>query len=136
MKKNCGFTLIEVLIAVAILGIIAAIAIPSYSQYAMKARRAEAVTSLTEIAGEQYRYFSENNSYATKLTDLGYSTDNLTTENGNYTVAVSASSTSTYTVTATAKSAQAGDTSCATLSINSVGVKTVTPSATAVEDCW
>jgi len=138
MNKNSGFTLIELMIVVVIMGIIAAIALPAYSSYMTDARRAEAKTMLIEMAGEQYRYYSENNSYAADLTTLGYNSDAELSDNGFYSVSVTAQTASSYTLTAApvAGSVQAeNDTACKSLTINSIGAKGVTGTA-ASADCW
>lgn len=137
MKKTAGFTLIEVLITVAILGIIAAIALPSYTSYMTKTRRTEAKTLLTEAAGEQQRYYSENNSYADKLTVIGYPADSVESEGGNYTVSVTAQSATSFTLRATrvAGKSQADDAECGDFEINSLGAKNITGTGT-VANCW
>lgn len=137
MKKSAGFTLIEVLITVAILGIIAAVAIPSYSGYVTKTRRTEAKSLLTEVAGEQQRYFSENNTYTDKLTVLGYPADSVDSEEGNYSVSVTAQTVTSFTLTATrvAGKAQITDNECGDFEINSVGSKDISGTST-VADCW
>ena len=126
-RGNRGFTLIELLIAVAIVGILAAIALPSYSAYLQKTRRTDATVLLMEAAGEQVRHFSENNRYAGAMTALGYAADAAVTDEGHYTVSTSSSGAarSDFTLTATPVSGgvQAGDTACATLTITSTGAK-------------
>lgn len=77
VKKSHGFTLIELMIAVAIIGILAVIAIPSYLQYIIKANRVDAQTTLVDIASKIQRYkvsqgSLSNGSSVIKLTDLGY----------------------------------------------------------------
>ncbi|WP_289845343.1 type IV pilin protein [Acinetobacter radioresistens] len=77
VNKSHGFTLIELMIAVAIIGILAAIAIPSYLQYIIKANRVDAQTTLVDIASKIQRYkvsqgSLSNGSSVIKLTDLGY----------------------------------------------------------------
>ncbi len=133
-----GFTLIEVMIAVAILGIIAAIAIPSYSAYMNKTRRVDAVTLLSEIAGEQQRFFTENNRYATDLTEMGYPDAAEESENGYYSVSVSASTRSSYTLIAepVAGAAQENDTDCGSFTITSTGIKGVEGAAKPADQCW
>lgn len=127
--------MVELLIAMAIMGIIAAVAIPSYIGYVTDSRRTDAKALLLEAAGEQTRFFSENNSYAASMTAMGYGADSEPTENGHYNVSVSASTPSSYTLTATAVGDQAGDTECGNLTIDSVGVKRETGTGT-VADCW
>lgn len=134
MKLQKGFTLIEILIVVAILGIIAAIAIPSYTSFMNKTRRTDAMTILTELAGEQQRYLSENNRYANDLTDLGYPNDPFTTVEGFYTVSVENPSATSYVLTATPVPGgpQAGDTECGAFTLNSGGVK----GSNSGTECW
>jgi len=112
--KHSGFTLIELMITVAIIGILAGIAYPSYSSYILKSRRADAKAGLVTLQMAQEKYRVNNASYADDAT--------LVTPDGTYyAFAVTAgSATGTgYTITATPQSAggQNGDV-CATLSIN------------------
>ncbi len=65
MYKLKGFTLIELMIAVTIVAILVAIAVPSYNSYVVKSRRADAKTSLMTISQLQETYFADNNTYAT-----------------------------------------------------------------------
>jgi len=108
-RREEGLTLVEVMIVVAILGIIAAIAIPSYSNYTIRARRTEAMNALTEMANLQERAFSNNGAYTTNFGALPYP---QTTENGLYTLSpIVLDGTLGYTLTATpiAGGAQDGD---------------------------
>lgn len=134
-KKLKGFTLIEMLIAVAILGIIAAIAFPSYQEQVRKSKRKDAVYALTDIANRMERYYSENNTYViTDLTDINLD-DPATSPDGLYTLQVRGLAT-TYTARAipvTGKS-QASDSSCTAFQLTSVGARTAT--GTLGNDCW
>ena len=133
-----GFTLTEIMIAVAIVGILAAIALPSYARHVEKARRTDATAFLSEVAGEQVRFFSENNAYAATMGELGYGTKaSHPTPEGHYTVSVVSVGTRRFTLTATADpdGPQARDTDCAAISITSTGART--PSgAGGGADCW
>ncbi len=133
LQRTHGFTLIELLIAVAIVGIIAAVAVPSYSAYVQKTRRTDATIFLVEAAGEQVRFQSENNIYADALDDLGYPDETMTTPEGLYRVSVRPdSATATAFVleaVPVADRPQAGDADCQILTITSTGVK-------APAECW
>ncbi len=77
MNKNAvGFTLIELMIVVAIIGILAAIAVPTYTQYVIRANRVDAQDKLAEIMFEQERFQLRRRTYTTDLTDLGYGSAN------------------------------------------------------------
>ena len=136
--KQGGFTLIEVMIVVAIIAIIAAFGIPSYNSYMEKTRRVDAVTILSEIAGEQQRFYTENNRYAADMTEMGYPAATALSENGFYSASVTDSTGSSYTVTATpvAGEAQENDTGCASFTINSAGIKGVEGATLSAAECW
>lgn len=70
VKSNRGFTLIELLIVVAIIGVLAAIAIPSYTNYMIRARRADAKTALEQLRAAQEMRRSERGSFSTSLAEL------------------------------------------------------------------
>jgi len=136
-KNDKGFTLIELMITIGIIGILLAVAIPSYSSYLKESRRTDAVVVLLEIAGEQERFFAENNNYAATMADLGYGTgtqNSYASQEGHYNVSVSAQTARTYTLTATpvANGAQAGD-ACGNFSVTSSGGRSVSGTAT---NCW
>jgi len=74
MKKALGFTLIEIIVVVAVIGILAAIAIPSYQQHLRKGRRANAEAFLSDVASRQQQYLLDARGYAlgaTAIADLG-----------------------------------------------------------------
>lgn len=78
-----GFTLIELMIVVTIVGILAAIGYPSYQNYVLRAQRSEAVAMLMDLQAKQERYYFSNNRYTNDVADLGHSG---TSENGKFEV--------------------------------------------------
>jgi type IV pilus assembly protein PilE len=128
-----GFSLIELMIVIAVVAILASIAVPSYRQYVLRAHRTEAKAALLNVAAAQEKFYLQNNTYTTALTaappaGLGIA---ATTRNGHYTIAIGAANVTTFSVTATATGAQTKDSRCLTFSINELGVKTATNT-----DCW
>jgi len=131
-KASHGFTLVEVLIVVAILGILAAIVIPSYSAQVLKTRRSDAKISLMQAAQDLERCFSDTSSYA-GCTDY---TGGIASAEGFYTI-TGAQAPSTYQLTATPVGSQADDNRCATFTLNQTNTKGATNSDNvAVTDCW
>jgi len=112
--KSSGFTMIELLIAVAIIGIISAVAFPSYSEYVRKTRRSDGHLALLN----QIQSMERCKSTAFTYTGCALSS---TTSNENYYDLTLASTASTFTVTATAKGAQTSDTGCTVLTLNDLG---------------
>ncbi|MCD9005141.1 prepilin-type N-terminal cleavage/methylation domain-containing protein [Luteimonas sp. XNQY3] len=121
-----GFSLIEVMIVVAIIGIIAAIAFPSYQEHVRKGRRAGGMACLMQAAQQMERW------YTTRLTYEGspaaFACDSSTTP--HYTVTRTAVAARTYTLRAAPQGAQESDT-CGTLTINQRGARTPT-----TPGCW
>lgn len=125
-----GVTLLELMAVVAIIGILAAIAVPSYRNYVMRAQRTDAMSALLRIAAAQEKFYLQNNQYADALDDLNIEG----TENGWYDLEIDNTDVARdFTVTATAASggAQANDSHCESFSLTSTGEKTATNA-----DCW
>lgn len=85
--RNRGVTLIELMIVVVIVGILTAIAYPSYTQYVLRAKRSEAKALLADVASRMERYYFDNNTYTTDLTQVGYNVANPPSAEGHYTAA-------------------------------------------------
>lgn len=128
-NKSHGFTLIELLITVAIIGILAAVAYPSYTDFVTRSNRSEGQRELMRYANLQEQVYVDNRSYAADMKGLGETTTSIDTASGNYTISVKESDATTFTLQAVAKSTQTSDTGCITLTIDQIGTKTPTA-------CW
>ncbi|MAF87724.1 type IV pilin protein [Halopseudomonas aestusnigri] len=133
MKRQAGFTLIEVMMAVVIIGILAAIAFPSYREYVLRGHRSEGVALLSEAAARQERYYAQNNTYADSVAKLSMDADS---DNDYYRLSVVAADATSYTLLATAINSQVDDLKCGNLGLNEQGVKTETGTAADAADCW
>ena len=135
-RSIAGFTLIELMAVVVVIAILATIALPAYTDYIRKSRRAEAITLLNRIAQEQERWRANNPAYTTDLSAAGLNVANPSS--GYYTLSIPASGVSTYTARATAAGAQAADTKCTNLTlIVNGGNFTYAASGTATANqCW
>lgn len=121
-----GFTLIEIMIVVAIVAILASIAYASYEDSLNKSRRADGKDALLSRATKQEQWFLQNRSYTNDITDLGesVSTEGYYALTAAYSLNGNACADETcYTLTATPQSGQAGDDQCAELTINNLGQK-------------
>lgn len=76
LSRNTGFTLVELMVVVAIIGILAAVAIPNYQKFQAKARQSEAKIALAAIYTAQKSFIVENNTYTACLGSIGYAPDN------------------------------------------------------------
>lgn len=139
-SRQSGFTLIEILIVVAILGVLVAIALPAYQNSVIRSGRAEAKGELVQVASDQERYFSNFNTYITDALPLNTPTvadRDRTTQNGLYVISVAACAggviANCFLATATPQGAQTGDT-CTTLTLTNTGVRGATGDT--VDECW
>lgn len=124
-KRSAGFSLIEVMIVAAIIGILSMIAYPSYQDHMRKTKRTDGIAAINKIIQAQERHFTSNFTYETDLTKLGFSTaSNIPSEDGHYKVSAAACSGATIKqcVIVTA-AAQGGQVSDGNLSLNSRGSK-------------
>jgi type IV pilus assembly protein PilE len=134
MSPNKGFSLIEVMIAVAIVAILVAVALPSYQRYVIRTGRTEARTLMVEVAALQERFRYNNPGYATSLGDLGLTTP-LETENRRYVVTMNPATATAFTLVATRQNSQASDAECGNLTLTNAGVRGESGTGTAAE-CW
>ena len=139
-KPISGFTLIELMIVVAIVGILLAVGIPGYQSVVQKGRRAEAKTALMDMANRQERLMLDRSLYTTDLADLGYQAP-FESENGRYALSAVACTDGRTLATCfnlralpVANRSQAKDLRCTGFFLNSDGEKTATGSTP--NQCW
>lgn len=155
MKKNNGFTLIELMIAVVIVGILSAIAIPNYTESVNRGKRAEAQAALLGLATALERYFSNNNTYCGSAGGAASftGTSACPTASGTptnyasrvpigggtayYNLRITALTQTTYTLQATRTGSMASD-KCGTLTLASTGEQGISgaTAGTTAAQCW
>jgi type IV pilus assembly protein PilE len=144
-RRVRGFTLIELMIVIMIVGLIAALGYPSYGTYVTKSRRQAARNTLYQIADRQEQFFLDNKIYAANLTTMGFAANTIgidasgqittsTDADRTYVVDLTNATATTYTVRSVPQLIQANnDTSCMTLTLTHTGVRDQTGSST---NCW
>ena len=135
---NRGFTLIELMVVVAIIAILAAVAIPNYNDHVRKSRRADAKVAVAQTAQRLERCYVDNNTFVYDAADAPSCPQNFTTGDGYYTISVNASPTA-YSITAlpTSKGGQDADSQCNQLTLASNGTKTSKDKSGTFNDyCW
>ena len=132
IKKTRGFTLIELMIVVAVLSIIVAIGYPSYMEHIKKSRRAEGMGQLLELADRMERAYSDRGTYPTNISEVYVAT----TDGGFYTLSIVSANNISFTVNAAPTSLGKQDTDkCKTFTLTSLGQKSVTNSSMN-DQCW
>ena len=130
MKYMRGVTLLELMIVVVIIGILTAIAYPSYRQFVERAKRTEARALLLKIAVDQERFYLQNNTFGT-MAQLQYD-DPQITDSEAYSVTITANNPSNFSVTATYQLGGEEADKCLTFTLDGRGTKTSGP----YTDCW
>jgi type IV pilus assembly protein PilE len=140
-RRAAGFTLIEVIIVVVIVGILMAVALPGYQDSLRKGRRADAKAALMDAANRQERFMLDRSTYTADMRNLGFAADPMVSEEGHYTIDVDPNDpacpiNTCYVLTATpiAGGAQEDDTYCTSFSVTSGGAKNATGSLGS--ECW
>jgi len=124
-----GFSLTELLIVVAIVGILAAIGLPMYRDYSLASKRSDAQQALLRMSQLQERYFTERNVFAATTTALGYGADPAPSNEGLWNLSVVAPDpTAGYTLQAVPRAPHA-DAECAAITLDSAGIRAPT-------ECW
>lgn len=131
-NKNIGFTLIELMIVVAVIAILAAIALPSYQSHVMKTRRAEAKQSLLEFSQRLERCYTRFNSY----TDAQCPFRAMTSENGYYRISMTERRQNKFELQAVPQAAggQNKDSYCGTFKLDHLGKRST--STDKGSECW
>jgi len=144
-KKQGGFTLLELMIVVVIIGVLSAMAYPSYMQYVVSTKRTAATSVLLQVADRQQQFFMDNKTFTADMTNLGFPASPLVVgDDGRplasgdaksvYTISMSNVGVTTYTITATPLHAQLSrDTDCGALTLDQSLAK---GAGGAVADCW
>lgn len=142
-KQACrqkGFTLVELMVTVAVIGILAGVAYPSYKDYVYKARHSDAYDCLVDASQRQEEFFYNNNTYTINLAGLGLANGVVSCgDGGSYTLTAAAGVSgigSSYMLTATRTGAQTGDTKCGDLTLSNIGVKGNINGTQPADQCW
>jgi len=144
-SRQRGVTLIELVIVMMIVGILAAIAIPSYRAYVLRSQRSDAKDALLALATQQEKFYLQCNRYATGFAAApNCAAFNLqgtnSSKNGWYTLTIPVGNATSYTVLATAAAggAQFQDAACRTFSVTDRGIRTAANSGAAdnTAECW
>jgi type IV pilus assembly protein PilE len=134
-RRHRGFTMIELMITVALVAILSAIALPTYRQYILRAHRSDALSILSQDQATLERCYAQNFSYLTVCSALP--TFPQTSPQAYYSIALSSQTATTYTLTATPINSQNRDTTCSTISVDQANQRVGLDSGgTAQSLCW
>jgi type IV pilus assembly protein PilE len=137
VKRIAGFTLVEVMIVMAIVAILAAVAIPSYSAYVQRGHRSDAKALVLQVAQWQERFRTQNNAYANDL-QLPAGLRNSPQNGGaaRYTIEITnPDGVNSFLITARRQGAQATD-ACGDFTLNQTGLRDLANATLGLNECW
>lgn len=129
--RGRGIGIIELLVVLAIMGILASVLLPGYQDHVLKSYRAEAMQALLKVAGLQEMLLVDQRRYSADLTELGFETKQFLTESGRYKISAVVTEQG-YQLKAQAQQAQTEDKGCQVFLLNNYGQKSSEPSSV----CW
>ncbi len=145
--RQSGFTLIEMMITVVVIGILAAVAYPSYLDYIVRGNRSAAQSFMYGVASKQEQYLLDARSYGATVAELAMTVP--TEVSSKYTISIACTMPAatascltvqagppTYIITGTPIGTQVQDLKCRTITLNQAGAKTESGSAASAADCW
>ena len=145
IHRQAGVTLIELIVVMIIVGVLAAVAIPSYRNYIIRSQRADAKDALLALATAQEKFYLQCNTYATVIDNApdcvaGELQGTDASKNGWYDLAIDAADATSYTVSAVAAAAgnQFQDEACRTFRVTDRGIRTAADSGGGdnTAECW
>lgn len=135
-SKQAGYSLMELMVTVAIVTVVTSIALPSYRNHVTRSHRGDAMTALLRVASAQEKFYLQNNTYTTSLADLNIAG----TQYDYYTLTIPTGDVNTFRVVATTRSGgpQDGDDTCTQFSIDSAGTRAAQDSGGGdnTVNCW
>ena len=129
--RGRGIGMIELLVVLAIMGILASVLLPGYQDHVLKSYRAEAMQAVLKVAGLQEMLLVDQRRYSADLTELGFAAKQFLTESGRYKISAVVTEQG-YQLRAEAQQAQTEDKSCQVFLLNNYGQKSSEPGSV----CW
>ena len=145
IQRERGVTLIELVVVMVIVGILAAVAVPTYRAYVMRSQRSDAKDAVLALATQQEKHYLQCNTYATAIDAATSCADGElqgadVSKNGWYGLAIDAADATSFSVSATAVNGenQYQDTECRTFTVDQAGVRTAEDAGGAdnTDECW